>query len=106
MKKIENWDDIPNFETEDEEREFWETHSISPNLAGDFDRPARGPMAVEMREARKAAPNLDEDTFRRLIELSLFEKVDPKVLILRFITEGLREEEKRVGISDRPGHVR
>ncbi len=100
MKKIKNWDDIPNFTTEDEEREFWETHSISPDLADGFDRPARGPMARKMREVRTMAPNLDDDTFRRLIELSLVEQIDPTDLISRFIADGLREEEKRVGLAD------
>ncbi|MGH3087006.1 MAG: hypothetical protein ACRDSJ_06760 [Rubrobacteraceae bacterium] len=106
MKKIKSWDEIPRFETEDEEREFWETHSISPSLANDFDRPARGPMAHKMREAWKVAPNLDEDTFRRLIELSLAQRVDPRDLITRFIVDGLREEEKRIGLANRRGHAR
>ncbi|MBA2691952.1 MAG: hypothetical protein H0U65_05585 [Rubrobacter sp.] len=101
MKKIKSWDEIPHFESEDEEREFWETHSISPSLANDFDRPARGPMARKMREARTMAPNLDDDTFRRLIELSVVEEVDPRDLISRFIADGLREEEKRIGLADR-----
>lgn len=100
MKKIKNWNEIPEFETENEEREFWETHSISPDLADDFDRPAQGPMARKMREARAMVPNLDEDTFRRLIELSVVESVDPRDLITRFIADGLREEEKRAGLTN------
>lgn len=101
MKKIKSWDEIPEFETEDEEREFWETHSISPNLADDFDHPARGPMARKMREVRKMAPDLDDEAFRRLIELSVAERVDPRSLISRFIADGLREEEKRIGLANR-----
>ncbi len=105
MKKIKSWDEIPEFATEGEEREFWATHAISPDLADDFDRPARGPIARKMREARAMAPNLDDDIFRRLIELSVVERVDPRDLISSFIADGLREEE-RVGLTDRRGHAR
>lgn len=96
MKEIRNWNEVPDFATEDEEREFWDTHSISAELAEDFDRPARGPMARKMRDA--AMPSLDEETLRRLLELSLMKQVAPRELILRFITERLYEEEKRAGI--------
>lgn len=106
MKKIKNWDEIPEFETEDEERELWETHSISPSLANDFDRPARGPMARRISNLRTMTPDLDEDTFRRLIGLSVVERVDPRSLISRFIVDGLREEEKRASLANRRGHAR
>ncbi len=96
MKEIRNWSEIPEFATEDEEREFWDTHSISAELLEDFDRPARGPMARKMRDV--PMPDLDEETLRRLLELSLMKQVDPRELILRFITERLYEEEKRAGI--------
>jgi len=96
MKEIKSWSEIPEFATEDEEREFWDTHSISAELSEDFDRPARGPMARKLWDA--ALPNLDEETLRRLLELSQMKHVDPQELALRFIRERLYEEEKRTGI--------
>lgn len=65
MKKIRSWSEVPEFATEDEEREFWDTHSISAELSEDFDRPARGPMAQKLREV--ALLDLDEEILRRLL---------------------------------------
>jgi hypothetical protein len=96
MTKIKSWDEIPEFKTEDEEREFWETHSISAQLANDFNRPAQGPMARKMRTI--APLKLDEDTSQRLVELSLLKQVDPQDLVMHFIVERIYEEEKRAGV--------
>lgn len=96
MNEIKSWSEIPEFTTEDEEREFWDTHSISAELSKDFDRPARGPMAQKLRDM--TLPDLDEETFRRLLELGRMKQVDPRDLVRRFITERLYEEEKRAGI--------
>lgn len=96
MKEIKSWSEVPEFATEDEEREFWDTHSISANLAEDFNRPASGPMARRLREV--APLDLDEETLRRLLKLSLIKKTPPRELALRFISERLYEEEKRAGI--------
>lgn len=96
MKEIKEWSEIPEFDTEDEEREFWDTHSIGAELLDDFDRPARGLMARKLRDATLS--NLDEETLRRLLELSRRQQVDPQVLVRRFVTERLYEEEKRAGI--------
>ncbi len=96
MKEIKKWSEIPDFDTEDEEREFWDTHSIGAELLEDFDRPARGPMARNLQDA--ALSNLDEETLRRLLELSRRQQVDPQVLVRRFVAERLYEEEKRAGI--------
>ncbi|CAN5274018.1 CopG family antitoxin [soil metagenome] len=96
MKEIKSWSEIPEFATEDEEREFWDTHSISAELSEDFDRPARGTMARKLRDM--TLPDLDEETLRRLLELDRMRQVDPRELAIRFITERLYEEEKRAGI--------
>ncbi len=96
MKEIKSWSEVPEFATEDEEREFWDTHSVSTELAGGFNRPARGPMAQKLREV--ALLDLDEETLRRLLELSMIKKMPPRELVLRFISERLYEEEKRAGI--------
>jgi hypothetical protein len=68
MEEIKKWSEIPEFDTEDEEREFWDTHSIGAEFLEDFDRPARGPIARKLQDA--ALSNLDEETLRRLLELS------------------------------------
>lgn len=100
MRKIKSWDEIPAFETEDDEREFWETHEISPILADDFDYPAKGPMVRRLHEVREVSPDLDDETVRRLIRLIIITQTNPKALISRLILNGLREEEQKIGLSN------
>lgn len=32
MKVLESWDDLPDFENEAEEAEFWATHELGPEI--------------------------------------------------------------------------
>ena len=32
MKVLESWDDLPDFESEAEEAEFWATHELGPQI--------------------------------------------------------------------------
>lgn len=89
LLKITSLDQIPtSFATEDEEANFWDTHSISDEL---WDQ-------LEPADVLAFEVGLDEDLAPRMDALARLRGVSCQDLALRFIAERLYEEEKREGI--------
>jgi hypothetical protein len=97
--EINRWDEVPPFETEREEADFWGTHALGPALldapgAGDFDnllpppRPRTTPISFRF----------DERTVARLKALARRRHTGYQTLAKEFVLERLYEEEKREGI--------
>ena len=106
--------EIPEFATEEEFIEFWQTHSIGPGLieegkndpelqafaarlrggqARQSSRQPRQPKATHVTTLR-----LDEDMEQRLKRVAALKKVPYQTLLKQFVGERLYEEEKRLGL--------
>ncbi|MGH3087708.1 MAG: CopG family antitoxin [Rubrobacteraceae bacterium] len=100
LKEINSWDEVPEFGNEDEEDEFWSKHALGPALLEQM-RPASelgGPPALKsMRELKKLG--VTPETARRLQRIARIKGVQPEDLIHEFLTDRLREEEKRIGVK-------
>lgn len=111
-------EDIPHFTSEDEEAEFWSTHSLGPGLLAEM-RPAHevdpdlpGPDAVrahiEQRrqggERTQPIPiRFDADVLKRLRALAARKHTGYQTLLKQFVVERLYEEEKREGLVGSSG---
>jgi hypothetical protein len=97
---VERREDIPQFRNEEEEHQFWSTHTLGdgfefqpvPEEGDDVLPPARkGTNAVSLR--------LENDVLYRLRLLAARRKVGYQTLAKRFIAERVYEEEKREGFA-------
>lgn len=98
MKEIQSPDEIPAFRSEDEEAEFWSTHSLG---SGMLER--MGPLPADVlppadSRRRSAALRLDSDIVRRLKALARQKHKNYQTLLKEFVVERLYEEEKREGL--------
>ena len=54
LKKIHDWDEVPEFESDAQASRFWDEHALSPELLAQGERQAPSDVAVIL--ARKPAP--------------------------------------------------
>ena len=100
MTKVESWNDVPTFQSEAEESEWWATHDPGDELLS-----AMRPMPLNKREreyrrlrTRPVAVRFDESTLQRVRALAERRNKGYQTLIKEFIVERLYEEEKREGL--------
>ena len=98
---VERREDIPRFQTEDEEHQFWSTHTLSDELLDEFQPvPAEGDGILP--PARKASYpislRLESDVLHRLRVLAARKHTGYQTLLKSFVLERLYEEEKREGL--------
>ena len=106
--------EIPDFATEEEFIEFWQTHSLGPGL---FEESKNDPevqaFAARLRGGKeKQSPRqprqpkatfvttlrLDSDMETRLKAVAALKRVPYQTLLKQFVSERLYEEEKRLGV--------
>ena len=103
VKEIQSMDDVPNFATDEEEREFWATHSLGedvpliPREQSDQPLPRAAPQPSGTR-LKGVHVKLEPTTLKRLKFLAKRRGVGYQTLLKRFVDERLYEEEKREGI--------
>jgi hypothetical protein len=98
---IESREDIPRFQDEEEEHQFWSTHTLSDELLDEFEPvPAEGDGILP--PARKASYpislRLESDVLHRLRVLAARKHTGYQTLLKAFVLERLYEEEKREGL--------
>jgi predicted DNA binding CopG/RHH family protein len=89
--------DIPHFQSEDEEHEFWSTHEFGEELLTAAQPLARGILPLPRGRTRISAVRFDESTLKRVRDLAARRHQGYQTLIKQFVTERLDEEEKRDG---------
>jgi hypothetical protein len=93
--------EIPVFETEAEEHEYWKTHELGPGM---FENVEPDPLLEQIptrprtERTRPVPVRFDEDTLRRLRTLAARKGTGYQTLLKTFVMERLYEEEKREGI--------
>lgn len=92
---IDSWDEVPNFETEDDEREFWETHELGPGVLKDFKRAGVHPL---LAKSKNVSIRMETATLHRLRVLAARKGMRYQTLLKEFVIERLYEEEKREGL--------
>jgi uncharacterized protein (DUF4415 family) len=91
--------EIPEHMSEEEARDFWDTHEVTEEY---LDK--AGPVAadelppIRRRQSKPVAIRFDEDILARLKELAETKHKGYQTLLKEFVVERLYEEEKREGI--------
>ncbi len=96
--EIQSEDEIPEFANEDEEAEFWSTHSL-----GDRYLAEHPPIELDWLPPVREHPNplsirFDRNTLARIKALARKKHIGYQTLLKQFVIERLYEEEKREGI--------
>lgn len=98
MKTVHRWEDVPAFESEEEESEFWGTHQLGRRLLAQM-KPSTDPRLPPPRpRTRPIAVRFDESTLGRIKALAARRGIGYQTLLKEFVSERLYEEEKREGI--------
>ncbi len=98
MITINNWEQVPEFQNEVEERAFWTTHILSDELINTFsdERPSHLPTPRKRTMYSSVNLPIEVDTLNRLKIIAKHKDINYKVLIKSFLAERLYEEEKRL----------
>jgi len=99
LKVIQSLDQIPVFQDDDAEFDYWATHRLSDLLLERM-----GPLPGNVLPPARTRPislRLDEDVLRRLKALSKVKQKGYQSLMKEFLVERLYEEERRHGILSR-----
>jgi len=105
LKTIRSWDEVPQFENEQEEHEFWGSHSLSEELLDSFEPRSERTNLPPPRPKTKPRPRkgsvsvrMEDDLVNRLKTLAAVKGVGYQVLLRQFVADRVYEEEKREGI--------
>lgn len=98
MNVIRSLKEIPVFTSETEEREFWDTHSLSDGLLEQMGPVPDEELPPARPRTRPIAVRLDRDVLGRLKTLARTKGKGYQTLLKEFVLERLYEEEKRQGI--------
>jgi hypothetical protein len=101
LEEVHGWSDVPKFESEDEEAEWWSNHSLSEAMLADFQPvPEEGDdwLPPARSRTRPIAVRFDDATLDRIKELAGRRHTGYQTLLKQFVIERVYEEEKREGI--------
>jgi len=102
MKEISSEEEIPDFETEEQEAEFWATHSLGERFLEKMGPIPEGVLPPATRRLRPGPMSIrfDDETIQRLKAVSEKKHKGYQTLLKEFVTEKLYEEEKREGLLE------
>jgi hypothetical protein len=93
---IRNDADIPEFATDEDERDFWASHTESEDRLEALAPPPPDFLPPPRRQQRDVI-SLDSRMSRRLAAVAEAQHTTPAALARRFLRERLAEEERRTG---------
>jgi uncharacterized protein (DUF4415 family) len=98
---VRNPSEVPDFATEREARDFWDTHEVTEEYLESAGPVAEGDMPPTRPRTSRTTPiavRFDEDVLERLKQLAAHKHKGYQTLLKEFVSERLYEEEKREGI--------
>lgn len=98
LEEVNSPEEIPEFESEKEEAEFWSTHSFGEGLLEKMGPVPEGVLPPPRPRTKPIAIRFDEDMLRRLKALANSKHKGYQTMLKEFVLERLYEEEKREGL--------
>ncbi|MGH3086678.1 MAG: CopG family antitoxin [Rubrobacteraceae bacterium] len=97
LKEVNSLEEIPEFESEAEEAEFWSTHSFGDGLLDEMKPIPEGELPPPRSPGNPVSIRLDADLLNRLKALAAARGIGYQSLLEQFIAERVCDEEKREG---------
>ena len=105
-RTINEQNEIPTFRDDAEAAAFWESHEVGEGLLTDApDDDVDAPLTRSFRRPQgtvQISLKLERDTKRRLETVAKAKGMPYQTLLKSFLAERLYEEEKRLGLVQRP----
>ena len=101
LETIQSLDEMPHFATEQEEAEYWATHSLSDDLWDTLPAPVPEWLPPARPRTSPVSIRFDADAMARLKALAKKKHKGYQTLLKEFVLERLYEEEKREGLVGR-----
>ena len=98
MKEIESLEEIPSFQSEAEEVEFWATHSLGEKVLDQMEPIPEGELPPPRPRTKPISLRFDGDVLERLKEMAKVKHKGYQTMLKEFVLERLYEEEKREGL--------
>lgn len=98
MEIVERQEDIPAFATEDEEHNYWATHTLSQALLNHMGPIDDGFLPAPRPRTTPVPIRFSDDVIRRAKVLAARRNTGYQTLLKEFVIERLYEEEKRAGL--------
>jgi hypothetical protein len=95
---VNDWSEVPDFANENEEAEFWATHSLSDRLLEQAEPIEDGILPPPRPRTRPLAARFDDDVIGRLKAVARLKGKGYQTLLKEFVVERPYEEEKRAGL--------
>ncbi len=98
MKTIETWSDIPEFEDDKEEADFWAVHTLDPRLMN------ASLHRQNVRESTTITLRFDPQMLSRIKRLARHRYLNYQSMIKQWLSERLEEEISKQNDSSHKGN--
>jgi hypothetical protein len=100
MVPLRDPSEIPENMSEEEEREFWDTHEITEEFLDKAEPVPEDELPPARPRTRPISLRFDEDVLQRLKVMATKKHKGYQTMLKEFVVERLYEEEKREGIIE------
>ncbi len=94
MKVISSWNDVPEFDTEEDEHEFWTQHSLNPRLIN------ASVHAPDSKESTTITLRFDPRMLSRIKRIARSRFLNYQSMMKQWLAERMEEEMRRSGDQD------
>ena len=94
MKTISNWNEVPEFESDAEEHEFWTTHSLNPRLIN------ASVHSPDSKESTTITLRFDPRMLSRIKRIARSRFLNYQSMMKQWLAERMEEEVRRSGDQD------
>ena len=94
MNTILDWNDVPDFETDEEEHEFWSGHSLNPRLIN------ASVHAPDSKESTTITLRFDPRMLSRIKRIARSRFLNYQSMMKQWLAERMEEEMRRSGDQD------
>jgi len=94
MKTISNWNEVPDFDTEEDEHEFWSLHCLDPRLI------QSSIHSPDSRESTTITLRFDPRMLSRIKRIARSRFLNYQSMMKQWLAERMEEEIRRSGESE------
>ena len=94
MNTISDWNDVPDFETDEQEHRFWSEHSLNPRLIN------ASVHAPDSKESTTITLRFDPRMLSRIKRIARSRFLNYQSMMKQWLAERMEEEIRRNGDQD------